>query len=150
MLSGVGRSLGVVDLGALRNVILVAGGRVLSHRVATGGGKAAAEVLDSRITGAIVVNEEIDRVRQQRQRKHEADHEQPDGPVALFLLARGFEGGKFVATALRRSRLGEGPWRSGLRGRRAVGAEFSSLLAFATWVYSYRSVSGSGESISIC
>ena len=151
VLSGVGRSLGVVDLGALRDVLLVAGGRVLGHRVAAGGGDAAADLVDRRVAGAIVVDEEIDRVRQQRERKYQADHEQSDGAGALLLLARGLERGKFVPTALRRSGLGRrGLSGSGLRGRCAVGAEFSSLLAFATWVYSYRSVSGRGESISTC
>ncbi len=145
MLAGVGRSLGVVDLGALRNVILVAGGRLLSDRVAACGGNAAAEVVDRRVTGAIVVDEEVDRVRQQRQRKHDADHQQPDGPVALFLLPRGFERGQLVAAALL-ARTGVAVFVEAA----PLGAAFSSLLAFATWVYSYRSVSGSGESISIC
>ena len=46
------------DLGAVRNVILVAG-LILSNRVATCGGKASAEVLERRVASAVVVNEEI-------------------------------------------------------------------------------------------
>jgi hypothetical protein len=94
----------VVDLGAFRNVILVASGHLLSDRVATCGGKAAAELLDRRVTRPIVVNEEVDRVRQQRQREQDADHQQPDSPGALFLLPGSFKGAACRAGSVARTR----------------------------------------------
>ena len=129
VLSGVGRSLGVIDFGTFRNVILVAGGFMLGNRIAASRGNAAPQMLDGCVASAIVINEEIDRIGQQRDRQYQANDQQLDSPTALLLLARGLQGRELVAAA---------PWSGrGLGGGRTVGRRPLIALGFRHLDYSY-------------
>ena len=99
MLAEGGWELGVGHLGPLGDVLLVARRRLLGDRIAVRSLHGGADGLQRSVARPVVVDEQVDGVREQCDGQHNTDDEQPDRPIALLLLPRRLERGQLVAAA---------------------------------------------------